>query len=45
MQAIAEEILPAVNNRYRTTGKEFLVGGSWGGLLVTYAPNGAARCI
>ncbi|HRH76458.1 MAG TPA: alpha/beta hydrolase-fold protein [Cellvibrionaceae bacterium] len=37
VQAIAEEILPAVNNRYRTTGKEFLVGGSWGGLLVTYA--------
>ncbi|HNG60646.1 MAG TPA: alpha/beta hydrolase-fold protein, partial [Cellvibrionaceae bacterium] len=37
VQAIASEILPAVNNRYRTTGQEFLVGGSWGGLFVTYA--------
>lgn len=37
VQAIATEILPAVNKRYRTTGQEFLVGGSWGGLFVTYA--------
>lgn len=37
VNAIASEILPALNNRYRTNGQEFLVGGSWGGLFVTFA--------
>lgn len=37
VEAMAAEILPAINNRYRTNGQEFLVGGSWGGLFATYA--------
>lgn len=37
VDVLVSEILPALNGRYRLNGQEFLVGGSWGGLFVTYA--------
>lgn len=35
--ALAEEIIPQLENKFRSNGKRYLLGGSWGGLYVTYA--------
>jgi len=37
VKVIAEEIVPALEKRYRLNGERYLLGGSWGGLFVTYA--------
>lgn len=35
--ALTKEIIPALQQRYRLNGQEFLLGGSWGATFVTYA--------
>jgi len=35
--ALVKEIIPALQQRYRLNGQEFLLGGSWGATFVTYA--------
>lgn len=35
--ALAKEIIPALQQRFRLDGQEFLLGGSWGATFVTYA--------
>lgn len=35
--ALADEILPAIESKYRSNGERVLLGGSWGGLYTSYA--------
>ncbi len=35
--ALAKEIIPALNQRFRLNGQEILLGGSWGATFATYA--------
>jgi predicted alpha/beta superfamily hydrolase len=37
VKVIAEEIIPALEERYRLDGKRYLLGGSWSGVFATYA--------
>jgi predicted alpha/beta superfamily hydrolase len=37
VKVIADEIIPALEKRYRLDGKRFLLGGSWSGVFATYA--------
>jgi predicted alpha/beta superfamily hydrolase len=37
VDSLVKEIIPELNKRYRGNNQEYLVGGSWGGLFVTYA--------
>lgn len=37
VDALANDIIPELNKRFRLNGQEFLLGGSWGGTFVTFA--------
>lgn len=37
VKAIADDIIPELEKRYRLDGQRFLLGGSWGGVFATYA--------